>query len=177
MCGNGATRSLRTAFNTKAYRAAASGADTRPSRNPRQYRMYRCSGWHGGGVPWRPPFEHADGLRNARLDPYRERAGVIFDDADVEFAKLFLRVETYSTRLGGILWARRWSAPFEVVHGFMKLADGRFDDWLSWDSHLDVDLHDWANGRFAYIGTEYRVRWLDDVASADIRRSMNLDDS
>ena len=40
MCGNGATRSLRTAFNTKAYRAAASGADTRPSRNPRQIRMF-----------------------------------------------------------------------------------------------------------------------------------------
>ena len=40
MCGNGATRSLRTAFNTKAYRAAASGADTRPSRNPRHVRMF-----------------------------------------------------------------------------------------------------------------------------------------
>ena len=47
-------------------------------------------------------------------------------------AQLYPRVETHATRLGGLLWGRRWSLPYEVVHGFMEFTDGRFDDWLSW---------------------------------------------
>lgn len=129
-----------------------------------------------GPVPWRPPFDRADGLPDARLDPYRERAGVVLDDAEVEIALLFVRVEMYSTRLGGFLWGRRWSSPYEVVHGFMEFTDGRFDDWLSWGEHLVGDLHEWAGDRFTYTGTKYRVRWLDDAASAEVRRRMSMDD-
>ena len=83
-------------------------------------------------MPWRPPFERPASPSDARLDRYRERAGVVLAEDGVVVAQLYLRVETHATRLGGLLWGRRWSLPYEVVHGFMEFTDGRFDDWLSW---------------------------------------------
>jgi hypothetical protein len=47
-------------------------------------------------MSWRPPYENETQARDARLDPYRERAAILTSRADRD-ATLFLRMETYWT--------------------------------------------------------------------------------
>lgn len=103
-----------------------------------------------------------------RLDPYRERAGVLTDAAGREVGRLYLQVMREWTQVGGALWWRRWSPPHEAVHGFV-LIDGQFSDWVMQADELEDAIRDWDSGRDRYTGTTYGVRWLDDDASAVVR--------
>lgn len=80
-----------------------------------------------------------------------------------------MSIETYWTQASGHLWWRRWSAPYEVPHGYMMFADGRFDDWLVAPEVLDQDLADWSHGKLRYVGAVLDVEWLDDAASRHVR--------
>ena len=91
----------------------------------------------------RPPHENETQARDARLDPYRERAAIVTSRGDRDVT-LFLRMETYWTRTSGHLWWRQWSEPYEVPHGYMMFADGGFDDWLVGRDLLDEELADWS---------------------------------
>ena len=73
-----------------------------------------------------------------------------------------------SVQLGGALWWRRWSEPYEAVHGFMLL-DDQFSDWVASGDELEENLREWGAGRFVYVGKTYRVHWLSDEDSAVVR--------
>lgn len=119
-------------------------------------------------MSWRPPYEIQTETRDSRLDPYRERAATLGRSGDV-VATLFVRVEVYWMQGAGHLWWRRWSEPFEVPHGYMVFADGRFDDWLVGRAEMDDDLADWSRGKLRYRGEQLDVEWLDDAASRHVR--------
>src|SRR3954447_16829491 len=111
-----------------------------------------------GITPWRPPFENELRARDARLDPYRERAAILTRPGG-RVATLLLRMETYWTQAGGHLWWRQWSQPYDVPHGYMMFADGGFDDWLVGRDALDEDLTDWSQNKLRYIGEVLDVEW------------------
>jgi hypothetical protein len=121
-----------------------------------------------GFMSWRPPYENETQARDARLDPYRERAAILTSGGDRD-ATLFLRMETYWTHTGGHLWWRQWSKPYEVPHGYMMFADGGFDDWLVGRDLLDEELADWSQDKLRYVGELLDVEWLDDAASRHVR--------
>lgn len=125
-------------------------------------------------MPWRPPAD-APEARDSRLDPYRDRAAVLRDEEGV-FATIYVRVETYWRRVGGHLWWRRWADPHEVLIGVMDFEhDGMHTDWLTGPEHLDEELEDWGSGRFRYVGETYRLEWLDDEATRQVREYMRID--
>jgi hypothetical protein len=115
--------------------------------------------------------------RDPRLDPYRERGGLLFRGDD-QVAALYVRVEAWWRQVGGFLWWRKWSAPTEGLTGFLQLADGDFDDFVIFDAdELADELAAWNSDRFAYRGETLRVRWLDDAASRSLRAEVfGLDD-
>ena len=119
-------------------------------------------------MSWRPRDEIPAETRDSRLDPYRERAATLKGGGDVE-ATLFVRVQVYWTQAAGHLWWRRWSEPFEVLHGYMAFTDGRFDDWLVGREEFDEDLGDWSRSKLRYGGELLDVEWLDDTASRHVR--------
>jgi hypothetical protein len=98
-----------------------------------------------------PPYENETQARDVRLDPYRERAGILTSAGDRD-ATLFLRMETWWTQTSGHLWWRQWSEPYEVPHGYMMLVDGGFDDWLVGRDLLDDELSDWSQNKLRYVG-------------------------
>ncbi|SOC58219.1 hypothetical protein [Ornithinimicrobium cerasi] len=123
-------------------------------------------------MPWTPPPPDVP-PHDARLDPFRDRAGVLLTTDAVEVGRVFVAAETWWTREAGHLWWSRWSAPTEIVHGHLVLADGAgpatVTDWLSTGEELTEDLREWASGSFSYAGTAYRVVWLDEEESARVR--------
>jgi hypothetical protein len=119
-------------------------------------------------VPWRPPYEIEAQARDARLDPYRERAAILTSPGGL-VATLFVRMETYWTQTSGHLWWRQWSGPYEVPHGYMMLADGGFDDWVVGQELLHEDLTDWSQNKLRYDGEVLDIEWLDDRASRHVR--------
>jgi hypothetical protein len=119
-------------------------------------------------MSWRPPFENKARGRDPRLDPYRERAAILTSGGDPK-ARLYIRIETYWTQIGGHLWWRQWSEPYEVAHGYMILADGSFDDWVVRREELDEDLANWPRNKLSYFGEILDVEWLDDTASRQSR--------
>lgn len=120
-------------------------------------------------VPLRPPPERAD--PDPRLDPYRERAGVLFQDGN-EFGVVYLRVETFRWQTGGHLWWRSWSKPGEQIQGFIEFTNGRFDDFVEDADTLAEEIGDWQRGRFPYRGEVLRVSWLDDEESRRVRTAV-----
>lgn len=118
-------------------------------------------------MPWSPPSD--DVLpQDPRLDPYRDRAGVLLVDG-VEVARLYLGTGPFWTRTGGHLWWSRWSAPAEAVEGHVLWADGGRTEWFATGDELARDLAEWEVGTFSQEGTAYRVVWLDDDESARVR--------
>ncbi|GII26524.1 hypothetical protein [Planosporangium mesophilum] len=125
-------------------------------------------------MPWSPP-DNPPVVADARLDPYRERAGHLFRGAD-QVGAVYIRVETWWTEIGGRLWWRRWSEPEEGVHGFLVDKGGAITDFLLDAEHLDDELADWNQGRFMYRGEVLHVSWLDDDASQRVRvETLGLD--
>lgn len=118
-------------------------------------------------VPWRPSREGEE-QQDGRLDPYRERAAKLTTRGGRD-ATLFVRVETWWTSTGGRLWWRRWSAPYEIPHGYVLFADGEFDDWVVGHAELARDLADWSRDRLRYAGEVLDVEWLDAAASRHVR--------
>ena len=90
-------------------------------------------------MPWQPPDEEMAHARDARLDPYRERAAILSGRGDLE-ATLYI-----------------------------VFADGGFDDWLVAPQELDKDLADWSHSKLRYVGAVLDVEWLDDAASRHAR--------
>jgi hypothetical protein len=119
-------------------------------------------------MTWRPRPENEGQGHDHRLDPYRERGAILTSPGD-RSATLFVRMETYWHHIGGHLWWRQWSEPFEVPHGYMVFAVGGFDDWLVGREGLDEELRDWAQNRLRYVGEVLDIEWLDDAASRHVR--------
>jgi hypothetical protein len=113
-------------------------------------------------VPWRPPLGDAD--PDHRFDPYRERAGRLFSD-EHEAGFVFVRLTSAVIQLGGVLWWRRWSAPYEVVQEYYALSTGWFTDTVTDADDLADEVLDWSAGRLNLGGELYRVEWLDDEES------------
>lgn len=124
-------------------------------------------------MPWKPPPGDAG---DARLDPFRDRAGLVLEDGGVEFARLYLEAETYFEQVKGHLWWRTWSEPYEVLHGYMLLADGQFTDWVADRAELEKDIADWLSGSFQYVGVKYHVVWLSMEESRRVRDEILGDD-
>lgn len=120
-------------------------------------------------MPWRAPPHKAGRNRDARLDPYRER-GARLSSHDRDWnGTLFVRVETWSEQLGGHLWWRDWSDPYEVVHSYVRFSDGWSDDWIVGRDHLDGELGDWKQNKLVYLGKVIGIEWLDDTTSLEVR--------
>ncbi|GIE85475.1 hypothetical protein [Actinoplanes regularis] len=118
------------------------------------------------GVPFRPPPGRAE--PDPRLDPYRERAGLLSAEGD-DFGIIYLRIETCWWQTGGRLWWRRWSEPREQVHGYIVLTSGGFDDFVEDADTIADELDSWQDGRFPYRDEVLQVRWLDDEGSRHAR--------
>jgi len=119
-------------------------------------------------MAWRPPYENETQARDARLDPYRERAAILISRGE-QIATLYVRMETYWTQTGGHLWWRKWSKPYEVPHGYMMFADGTATDWLVGPDFLDENLADWSQNKLRYVGELLDAGWLDDARSRYVR--------
>ena len=120
-------------------------------------------------MPWSPDDSESPG--DPRLDPFRERAGVLLDHQGEKVADLFLRAEQSWSRVSGHLWWSRWTGPQEVVHAHL-LRDGAVTDRLISGDELDRGVDDWTGGDFAHGGTRHRVVWLDDEESERVRQQV-----
>lgn len=114
-------------------------------------------------MPWRPPDWAA--APDHRFDPYRERAGRLSDGAGF----VFVRLSPAAAQVGGALWWRRWSAPFEQVEEYYSLSDGRYTDTVTDAGDLDDEVRDWASGTLSVAGETYGVEWLGDEESQRVR--------
>lgn len=106
-------------------------------------------------------------MTHSRLAPFRRRVGRFFDTQG-ETGTLYVDSTIESTQLGGLLWRRRWSEPFESALLFVEYPDGRFEE-----HHLDGDLLDkeidaWERGEFhdGRDEVEYALTWLDEDEAA-----------
>ena len=108
-----------------------------------------------------------------RIDFYRDRAAYLYRGGD-KAATLLVRADTLWTRRGGCLWWSRWSAPREILHGFLVTEEGGFDDFLIESRDLEDELGAWRVGRFAYRGELFRVRWLDATESQRVMDAFGL---
>ncbi|GIF04734.1 hypothetical protein [Actinoplanes siamensis] len=125
-------------------------------------------------MPFRPPPGRA--APDPRLDPYRERAGALFDQGE-QIGVVYLRIDTFWRQTGGHLWWRRWSEPSEQVQGYIEFNGGGFDDFYQDAGTMVAEIGDWGHGRFPYRGEALQVRWLDDEESRQVRVStFGLDD-
>ncbi|WIY05068.1 hypothetical protein QRX60_14950 [Amycolatopsis mongoliensis] len=117
-------------------------------------------------MPWRP--SSWDAVPGRRFDPYRERAGRLFTD-EGEAGFVFVRLSPAVAQIGGALWWRRWSEPFEQVEEYYWLADGGFADTVTDAGDLADEVRDWGSGRMSVAGETCRVEWLDDEKSRLVR--------
>lgn len=131
-------------------------------------------------MPWSPQDDVE--VSDPRLDPYRDRGGVLLDADGAKVGCVFLRAETHWSRTSGHLWWSTWTPATEGVRCHVHRG-GRTTDRLSTGPQLDADLADWAAGTFTVgttVGspadqrasgpsTTYSVRWLDDEESARAR--------
>lgn len=119
-------------------------------------------------MPWRPTFD--DSL-DSRLDPFRERAGRLTDHEGRQ-GWVYVRPWVIANRAGGHLWWRRWGPQYEVSAGYVLMDDDGvpFDgDWVDQRADVAAQVHDWAAGRFVWIGHDFKVSWVDAEESRRIR--------
>lgn len=81
-------------------------------------------------------------------------------------ALLVLQMTTEWSQLSGAWWRRRWSAPHEAVHGFMRFDDGRLTDWVLGPNDWQREVDDWRAGRMPFMGELLDAEWLNNEASA-----------
>jgi hypothetical protein len=123
-------------------------------------------------MPWRPdwspsPVDH-------RLDPYRDRGGVVLLDDGV--LRIYVQVDQMCTQVSGHLWWRRWSPPREFVILHMLLDEETPTDTYLDEEDLDNELTYWAGGRFLWLGREYPLAWFRTHESAALRHMLGLDE-
>ena len=121
-------------------------------------------------MPWAPLDE--DWVGDPRLDPFRQRAGVLLDDTGEQVGHTALRVLETWTRAGGHLWWSRWEAAQEVVHVHLLLRDGSPEEWVTSGDRLEADLAEWLDDVFGHAGRRYRVVWQEDEESDRVRREV-----
>lgn len=124
-------------------------------------------------MPWRPDRSESSPVDH-RLDPYRDRGGVVLLDDDQVFG-IYVQVDALWTQISGHLWWRGWSPPGEFVIVHMLFDEAQGDTWLA-DDALDDELTYWARGRFPWLGHEYRLTWFRAHESAALRRTLGLDE-
>jgi hypothetical protein len=90
-----------------------------------------------------PPAERP--TPDARLDPYRDRGGILRDD-DGQTGTVYVRIETSWRIAAGRLWWRRWSTPEEEPWIWMLLPDGEFADFVLPSDQVEYLVEDWAKG-------------------------------
>ncbi len=115
-------------------------------------------------MPWSPP--EGDEERDRRLEPFRDRAGVVLDEVGQEVARVFLRAETSWLRTSGHLWWSTWAPPHEAVHVWVHDSSGRVSQRIAAGADLDRELAEWTRDVFTTADGTYRVTWLDDEASS-----------
>lgn len=117
-------------------------------------------------VPWRPTF---DDSVDSRLDPFRERAGRLTDARGAQ-GWVFVRPWIIADRVGGRLWWQRWGTQYEASAGYV-LMDGETvpGDWVERRADVAAEVRDWESGRFAWLGRELKVTWVDDEESRRVR--------
>lgn len=113
---------------------------------------------------------------NPRLDPYRHRAAR-FDDDSGRHGRFYVQPDVIATVVGGHLWWTRWSPSQEFVILWIETPEGEdADTWILPDDLKD-ELFDWDQGRFQFLGQTYRLTWLDDTKTQEIRRALHIDDA
>lgn len=124
-------------------------------------------------VPRRPDRSQSP-RTDHRLDPYRNRGGVVVLD-DHQVLHVYVQVDALWTQTSGHLWWRRWSPPREFVILHMLFDDEtQGDTWLV-DDALDDELADWSKGRFKWDGHERPLTWFHAEESAGLRQTLGLD--
>lgn len=148
----------------KLFRAASSGL----SRAGRQEPLSGTS--RASGAARRP-----DGVTDdPRFDPYRNRAAALFrggEQAGVLFA------ESTDVEIQGSdsedPWWRANAGVRNILELWIRIDDvDLFNCWIAND--IADDLEDWRRGVFVCDGIEYECRWLDDLASIEVGRTLGV---
>jgi hypothetical protein len=113
----------------------------------------------------------ADEAPDPRLDPYRDRAGVLSLDG-VPVGHLLVETDYGVFKAGGALWWTRWAPPVECAVVAL-LVDGELVDGQTFaGDDLDEQLVAWARGTHVLGSTPYTVTWLDGVESDRVHREV-----
>jgi hypothetical protein len=124
-------------------------------------------------VPWKPPST----LRNdARLNPYRSRGGTI-NDSSGRSGVVYVLTVTWWTRVGGHLWWRTYSSPYELVAPWILFPTGEVRDYVLPAQDIASLVADWERGFLGVLNDQaLTVEWLDDEGSVRVRSQLGIPD-
>jgi hypothetical protein len=116
-------------------------------------------------MPWTSPDTEAVDHPAYAFDC---RVGELIGPDDEQTGHVVVNVWTQRSRIGGLLWWRRWGRPTVVADLTLVPADREPGLWVS-DEELEWDLSgedltlavaSWATGELALDDTVYTVDWL-----------------
>lgn len=117
-------------------------------------------------MPRRPTFDESV---DARLHPFRERAGRLTDHDDRQ-GWVYVRPWVIADRLGGTLWWQRWGPQYEVSAGYVLMdGDTVADDWVDRRADVAAEVRHWESGSFVWLGRKFKVSWVNDEESRRVR--------
>jgi hypothetical protein len=120
-------------------------------------------------MPWES-LEEA--VLDPRIAPYRDRAAALLLNGQ-HVGLLYAEWTQGVIRTGGHLWWRTFLPPVDTLELHIRIGDlDLLDCWV--ENDLDADLADWARGVLTCDDVEYECRWLDGIASADVRRELGI---
>lgn len=120
-------------------------------------------------MPWE---SREEAVLDPRIAPYRDRAAALLLNGR-QVGSLYAEWIQGVIRTGGHLWWRTFLPPVDTLELHIRIGDQDFlDCWV--ENDLDADLSDWARGVLTCDDVEYECRWLDDLASADVRRELGI---
>lgn len=123
-------------------------------------------------MSWKP--RNFQAVRNARLDPYWNRAGVV-SDGDKYISTVFVEISTMVTHVSGHLWWTQWGEPREFIILHERMADGFLNDHWIYDDNVDWHLDAWDKNTTWDMGELRDLRWLDEAGSAAIRQEFDVE--
>lgn len=86
-----------------------------------------------------------------------------------------MQPDVLSTATSGHLWWTRWSAPQEFVILWIETPEGQHTDTWIYPDTLDKELDEWDRGQFRYLGVTYRLTWLEDAETDEMRRALQIE--
>ena len=125
-------------------------------------------------MPWRPRGRPE---YDPQLDPYRDRAARLRDDAGAGVATMYVEVQGYATATSGRLWWSRWTPYRESLLISYFFTDGRSTDTFAGPDDLAGILSEWADGHDDVFGHWYGIEWLSESATEQTRANLELDPS